>query len=275
MMPPDKLPKLGILAGGGELPRLLVEACRRVGRDVFVIALKSQCDKETTSGVDHAWVRLGAAGKAIELLKAEGVVELVMAGRIKKPSVAQLMPDARTMKFLATGIMGKGDDALLSKIVEQLEVSEGFRVVGVHDVMPELLAGAGVLGTHAPMDDDQLSLDTAVHAARDLGARDIGQAAVAVGGQVIALEERAGTDAMLENLMGNQQARGGVLAKMMKPGQEKRADLPTIGVATIEHAAVVGLKGVAVHAGSSLIINRAAVIDAADRLGLFVVGVDP
>lgn len=273
MMPPDTLPKLGILAGGGELPRLLIEACRASGRAVFVIALKSQCDPETTQGVDHAWVRIGAAGKAIDVLKANDVVELVMAGRIRKPSMAQLMPDARTMKFMASGVMNKGDDTLLSAIIEELEQREGFRLVGVHDVMPELLAPEGVLGAVVPDADDRASIDEAIHAARDLGARDIGQAAVAKGAAVVALEDRSGTDAMLESLKGNPDARGAVLAKMMKPGQEKRADLPVVGVTTIERAAAAGLKGVVVHADASLIIRRDAVIAAADRLGVFVMGV--
>ncbi|MFC1672821.1 LpxI family protein [Pseudomonadota bacterium] len=269
------LPKLGILAGGGELPRLLIQACQSAGRPVFVIAFKGQCDKKTTADVDHAWVRIGAAGKSIELLKANGVEELVMAGRIQKPSVSQLMPDARTLKFLANGVMNKGDDSVLSAIVHTLETDEGFTFVGVHDVMPELLAPEGVLGSVLMDEDGARAMHAAVHAALDLGAQDTGQAAVATGAAMVALEDRAGTDAMLKGLKGNADAHGAVLAKMCKPGQEKRADLPTIGVATIEHAAAAGLAGVVVEAGASLIINRTAVIEAADRLGLFLVGAKP
>lgn len=270
---PPKAAKLGILAGGGELPRLLIQACRATGREVFVLAFKSQCDPETTLGVDHAWVNIGKAGQAIDLLHANSVRELVMAGRIQKPSMAQLMPDARTLKFIASGLLNKGDDSLLSGIVQLLESEEGFRMVGVHDVMPELLAPEGVLGNFPPNDADQVSVHTAVHAAKDLGAKDIGQAAVARGDNVIALEERAGTDAMLKSLVGNPDATGGVLAKMTKPGQERRADLPAIGVATLENAARIGLRGVVVEAGGALIINRDAVIEAANRTGLFVVGI--
>lgn len=272
-MPPNAA-KLGILAGGGELPRLLIEACRKSGRDVFVIALKSQCDKETTDGIEHAWVPIGKAGKSIELLRAHGVEELVMAGRIQKPSMAQLMPDARTLKFFASGLLNKGDDTLLSAIVDVLEAEEGFRMVGVHDVMPELLTPSGVLGRITPDDAQHGAIENAIHAAKDLGAKDLGQAAVVNVGGVVALEERAGTDAMLESLVGNPSAQGAVLAKMLKPGQEKRADLPAIGVATVTNAARAGLAGIVVEAGASLIINRAAVIDAADAAGLFLVGVE-
>ena len=274
-MMPTKARKLGILAGGGELPRLLIDACQRTGRAVFVIAFKAQCDPETVEGVDHAWVGVGKAGKSIEHLKANGVEELVMAGRIKKPSMAQLMPDVRTLKFFASGVLNKGDDTLLSAIVQSLESEEGFRMVGVQDVMPELLAPEGVLGSVTPSDADQGSIASAIHAALELGEKDLGQAAVAHEGRVVALEERAGTDAMLKSLIGNAQAKGAVLAKMLKPGQERRADLPTIGVATIENAMLAGLSGVVVEAGASLIINQNAVIDAANAAGLFVVGVKP
>jgi len=279
MMPPNPTssgaPKLGILAGGGDLPRLLIQACRDQGRAVFVVAFKSQCDPETPEDADHVWLRLGQAGKAVEALKSAGVEELVMAGRIAKPSMAQLMPDARTLKFLAGGMLGKGDDSLLSAIVHHFEDRDGFRFVGVHEVMPELLTPEGVLGGVQPGEEDLQSMRTAMHAAKDLGARDIGQAAVAKGDAIVAVEDRAGTDAMLTALADDADAQGAVLAKMLKPGQEMRADLPTIGVATIGNAARAGLRGVAVEAGASLIVDREAVIETADRLGLFVVGVTP
>jgi len=270
---PPKAAKLGILAGGGELPRLLIETCQNSGREVFVIAFKSQCDPETTQNVEHAWVNIGKAGAAIEQLRAHGVEELVMAGRIQRPSMAQLMPDARALKIIGAGVMNKGDDSLLSTIVHALETEEGFHFVGVHEVMPELLAPEGVLGRIHPSEQQQIAIRLAIHAAKDLGAKDLGQAAVASALGVIALEERAGTDAMLESLLGAAQAQGAVLAKMMKPGQERRADLPTIGVHTVENAARAGLGGIVVEAAGALILNRAAVVKAADAQGLFVMGV--
>lgn len=272
---PPKAAKLGILAGGGELPRLLIQTCRTMGRAVFVIAFKDQCDPQTTLDVDHAWLNIGKAGQAIDQLHANAVREVVMAGSINKPTMAQLMPDARALKVIASGLFNKGDDSLLSAIVQLLEREEGFHVVGVHEVMPDLLAPEGVLGSFSPSEADQVSIHTAVGAAKKLGAKDIGQAAVARADSIVALEERAGTDAMLTNLRGNLAANGAVLAKMCKPEQERRADLPAIGVATIENAARAGLRGVVVEAGGALIINRAAVIAAADQTGLFVVGITP
>lgn len=267
--------RIGILAGGGELPRILIDAARARGRDVFVIAFKDQCDPQTVEGVEHAWMRLGQVGGILDRLKAADAKELVFAGRIDKPSMTQLMPDGRALRILSGGLFAKGDDTLLSAIVKELESKEDFRVVGVHEVQPDLLTPEGVLGRQAPDEDDQASIATACRAARELGAKDLGQAAVAKGSDVIALEERSGTDAMLKELSGHPRAQGAVLAKMLKPGQERRVDLPTIGVATIENAARAGLHGVAVEAGASLIVGREATIEAADRLGLFVVGVKP
>ena len=274
-MPPNPHTKLGLLAGGGDLPRLLIQACVQAGREVFVIAFKGQCDEATVAGVDHAWVRLGASGKAIEKLRAHGAEQLVMAGRIHKPKMSQLMPDARTLKFLVGGALNKGDDGLLKAIIQNLEVEEGFTFIGVHDVMPDLLAPEGVLGRIVPDEDGAKAMHMAVHAALDLGLQDVGQAAVAGVDSVIALEDRSGTDAMLTALKGNAAAKSCVLAKMCKPGQERRADLPTIGVATVEHAAAIGLKGIVVEAGASLIVDRATVIEAADRLNLFLIGAKP
>lgn len=271
-MPPDA-PKLGILAGGGELPRLLIQSCRNQGRAVFVIAFKGQCDDETVTGVEHAWVRLGAAGTSIKLLNDNGVQDLVMAGHIRRPSMAALMPDARAIRFLAGGAMNRGDDGLLRTIIGGLERDEGFRMVGVHDVMPQLLSPEGPIGQIAPVNDDQADIDTAIQGAWDLGAADKGQAAVALNGTLVALEEQDGTDAMLRRLITTGQARGGVLAKMTKPGQERRADLPAIGQLTVENAHAAGLKGIVVEAGGSIIVGRDAVIETADALGLFVVGV--
>ena len=141
--------------------------------------------------------------------------------------------------------------------------------------MPELLSPQGPVGALTPSADDQADIDAAVHAALDLGTQDKGQAAVARDAQVVALEEQDGTDAMLTRLIKSGQARGGVLAKMTKPGQERRADLPAIGRKTVENAHAAGLKGIVVEAGGSLIVGREAVVAAADALGLFVVGVKP
>lgn len=267
--------KVGILAGGGRLPRLLVESCRERGRPVFVVALEEQADPATVVGVPHVWLRLGAAGKAVKALRKEGVAEIVLVGDVRKPSLKSLRPDLWTVKFLArAGGLDQGDDRLLSGLVRELEEREGFVVKGAHDLAPELLSTLGVYGAVVPDDAALADVRLGVKAALEVGARDKGQGAVARGGRVLAVEGRAGTDAMLSDFKaGPGERRSGVLVKMKKPGQEMRADLPAIGVETVGNVAGAGLCGLAVEAGGALVVDRGAVVAAADAAGIFVMGV--
>ncbi|MBM3566550.1 MAG: DUF1009 domain-containing protein, partial [Alphaproteobacteria bacterium] len=227
--------RLGIVAGGGDLPGRLIEACRAAGRPFFLIALEGQADPALARGNPHAWVRLGRAGEAITRLHAEQCRDLVFAGTVRRPSLADLAPDGWTAWFLArTGAGALGDDGLLTLLVRTLERDEGFRVVAPESILPGLLAREGAYGRLAPAPEDKDDIAAAVAAALDLGARDIGQAAVARDGYVVALEHTDGTDAMLARLAADKPPSPpkGVLAKVKKPGQESRVDLPTIGPET-------------------------------------------
>ena len=134
--------KLGIVAGGGGLPARLIQVCRESRRDVFVVAFEGHTDPLTVEAVEHVWVRLGDASKAIAPLRAAGVEELVLAGTINRPSLAELRPNLRVAKFLAkAGKRAFGDDGLLSAIIGTLETEEGFRVIGVDDVVVETFDG--------------------------------------------------------------------------------------------------------------------------------------
>ncbi len=270
------LPKLGILAGGGALPARIIKACREAGRDVFVLAFKDQTDPETVVGTSHAWIRLGAAGDAIDLLHRAEVEDVVMAGAIRRPTLAALRPDLRAAKLFAKlGVAMLGDDKLLSAVVRELEEKEGFRVVGPQSLLPGSLATMGVLGSHQP--DEQAHHDTrrGVEVALGIGALDVGQGAVVQQGLVLAVEAVEGTDAMLTRAAQlRRDGPGGVLVKVRKPGQEPRADLPTIGVGTVEAAAAAGLRGIAVEAGGALLIDPEKTIRAADNAGLFLLGVE-
>ncbi|HER27300.1 MAG TPA: LpxI family protein [Rhodospirillales bacterium] len=274
-------PKLGILAGGGELPWRLISACKESGREFFVIAFNNQADPQLLfaaggENMPHAWVRLGAAGKTLDLLKKAGVGDLVLVGSIKRPTLGQLMPDLWATKFLAkTGAASLGDDGILKALIKALE-GEGFNLLGIDDLLPDMLTPQGVFGACQPSANDRTDIKAALAAALDIGAQDIGQGAVARNGVVIATESAAGTDAMLaalDPLVGGE--RSGVLVKVAKPGQEKRADLPTIGVDTVSAAAAAGLSGIAVQAGGSLVVALDQVVAAADAGGLFVIGIDP
>ena len=191
--------KLGILAGGGLLPGLIVRACQDSGREFFVITFEGQAIRDTFADVPHAQVRLGAAGQAIRHLRDAGVKDLVMAGAIKQPSFAMLRPDAWTIRFFATrGARALGDDGLLTALIRTLEETEGFRVVGVDELLSGLLAVEGVYGCVQPGADDEETIEAAICAAQAIGRNDIGQAAVAQSGRVLTTEDAAGTDALLE-----------------------------------------------------------------------------
>ncbi len=267
-------PKLGVLAGSGELPLRLIDACRAADRPVFVLALEGAANPQDFAGVPHASVRLGAGAEALRLLRDNGVEELVMAGPVRRPTLTSIRPDWRAAKFLARiGLRALGDDGLLSAIIKEFEL-EGFRVVGVHDLLGSLLAPAGPLGAIAPDAQATADIERGLEVARALGAVDVGQAVVVQQGIVLGLEAAEGTDALIERagrLQG--EGPGGVLVKTAKPGQERRADLPTVGVATVQACARAGLRGIAVEAGMALVIDRPAVAAAADRAGLFVVGI--
>ena len=268
-------PRLGILAGSGDLPARVIDACRGVGREFFVIAFEGQADAATVEATPHAWVPLGAAGKTIELLHQAKVAEVVMAGRVRRPSLKSLRPDLRAAKILArVGTRVGGDDALLSGITAELE-GEGFRVIGPDQILNDLLADIGVYGAVEPDADAQGDIKRGIEVARGLGHLDIGQAVVVQHGRVLGVEAAEGTDALIARCRSLQgEGPGGVLVKISKPGQERRVDLPTIGVATVQAAAASGLRGIAVEAGGALVVDRKATVEAADGAGLFVVGID-
>lgn len=266
---------LGIVAGGGALPRRIIEACRRDGRDVFVVAIEGHTEAATVDGVDHVWVRLGAASGALGPLRASGVRQLVLAGPIRRPSLAELRPNKQVAKFFAkVGVRAFGDDGLLRAIAQSLE-DEGFCIVGVDQVLDDVIAAARCYGQLQPDALAKADIDRGIAVAQALGAVDVGQAVVVQQGLVLGVEAVEGTDALLARCASlKRDGPGGVLVKIKKPGQERRADLPTVGVETLRQAKAAGLRGIVVEAGGALVIDAAAVGATADAEGLFVVGIE-
>jgi len=269
------LPKLGIIAGRGELPRTLIHACEHSGRPYFVLALEDAADEDTVAatGDNYAWIRLGAIGKALELLHKQQVKEVVMAGYVSRPKLSTLRPDLKGTKLLAKigSQLLTGDNELLNSIVEFLE-EEGLQVVGAEDVVRDLVAPEGLIGSHYPDKRAQSDIAFGARIARAIGELDIGQAVVVQNQKVLGVEAVEGTDALIARCATLRDDKGGVLVKVKKPQQERRVDLPTIGVATVQNVAKSGLAGIAIEAGASLIINRREVARTADALGIFVVG---
>jgi UDP-2,3-diacylglucosamine hydrolase len=266
--------RLGIVAGDGSLPRVLIQSCRTKGRDFFVLALKGAAEPETVRGVPHAWCRIGAAAEALSLLRENKVTELVLAGGIRRPSLISLRPDWRAAKLFARiGYRVIGDDALLSAVVDELE-NEGFRVLGVDQLLQAEPVGEGPMGKISPDPQSEVDILRGLHVARAIGALDIGQAVVVQQGLVLGVEAIEGTDELLRRCGAlRRDGPGGVLVKVEKPGQERRADRPTIGPRTVALAAEAGLSGIAIEAETTIVLDRDDVIRNADYAGLFVVGV--
>lgn len=274
--------KLGLIAGGGGLPRRIAEYCERAGRPYFVQRLKgiAESDLADFPGED---VGLAEIGKCFRNLRRAGCQSVCLAGTVARPDFTSLIPDLQGLQALPGVIAAArhGDDALLRHLVGLFEKA-GFLVEGAHEVVTDLTLPAGRLGRYGPSQAQMADVTRALEVARAIGTLDIGQGAVVCDGLVLAVESQEGTDAMLSRvadlpaaLRGAADRPRGVLAKAPKPIQEHRVDLPTIGAGTVQAAARAGLAGIAGEAGGLLVLDRETVIALADELGLFVVGVAP
>lgn len=268
---------LAIIAGRDLLPRLIAEQRRAEGRPYLVVAF---------AGAAEPWVRehphevheFERPGSLFAALRRAGCASVVFAGAMERPRLRPWRTDGKAVGLLGrvTGLMGHGDDALLSGLASIFE-AEGFRIVGADECVEALTAGPGVLGRHAPGATARSDAARGVAILVALGPFDIGQAVVVAAGRCLAVEAAEGTDALLDRvaaLRGSKSAEGpvgvGVLVKMAKPGQDRRFDLPAVGPRTVQGAARAGLAGIALEAGTVCILDRAATLDAADAAGLFV-----
>ncbi len=270
-------PALGILAGGGPLPGQVAAAAQAGGRAVFLVGLEGFAEPAVLAPFPHAVARLGAAGRILALLRANHCRDLVLVGPVRRPSIFDLRPDAEGARVLAR--IGRaafaGDDGLLAAVVRVL-AEEGFSVIGAHEILTEAVGPRGVLGPLAPDAQAMADIVRGVAVVRALGAADVGQACVVQQGIVLALEAIEGTDAMLARAGAlARPGPGGVLVKLVKPGQDRRADLPAIGPGTVLAAAAAGLRGIAFEAGGTILTDRPALVQAADDARLFLIGIDP
>ncbi len=267
--------KLGIIAGNGSLPASLIRACQQSGRPFCVVALKGHANSELLpAGIPVKWIRLGAVGTGFAEMKRQKVQDIVLIGGVRRPSVKELCPDLRGLKFFAkVGMKALGDDGLLRAVIEEIE-SEGFKVVGIDEIMPSLLAGAGTMGKHKPTKEDKVDIERGIQVAKALGQVDVGQAVIVQQGLVLSVEGIEGTGSLIARTASlKRKGEGGVLVKVAKPTQERRIDLPTIGPDTVRSMAAAGFKGIAVEAGSVLVAEAQKTVALADELGIFLEGV--
>ncbi len=265
--------RIGIIAGSGELPSKLIEACKRNSKEIFVIALKGQTDKSLVDTIPHIWTKLGETQKAITALKDNNVSEVVMAGSVRRPSITEIKPDVRTLKmFKRLGLSALGDDRLLKAISEELE-KDGLKIIGAHEVEPDILSPNGLMTKQEVSPEYKSDIEYGVKVIKQLGELDVGQSAVVQQGIVLGVEAIEGTDSLIKRCKKlKRKGAGGILVKGVKPQQDKRFDLPTIGTRTIRNAHKAGLVGVAIEAGNSIILERAATIELANSLGMFIFG---
>jgi len=266
---------LGIIAGGGHLPGQVAASALAQGRDVFIAAIEGFAEAQVVAPFAHRFFRLGAIGAIRGALREYGCRDVVMIGPVKRPSLLALRPDAEGAKLLAR--IGRaafaGDDGLLAAIIRVLN-EDGFKVLGAHDILADMLGPVGLLTHSAPDEAALADVERGVIVLKIAGPADIGQACVVQQGIVLAMEAVEGTDAMLGRIPGlARPGPGGVLVKLAKPGQDRRADLPTLGEQTIRNASMAGLRGIAFEAGGTILSNRPAMIAAADAAGLFVIGI--
>ncbi|HEX3983691.1 MAG TPA: UDP-2,3-diacylglucosamine diphosphatase LpxI [Acidisoma sp.] len=267
-------PALGIIAGSGPLPAQVARAAEAAGRRVFIIGLEGHAEPAVLAPFPHAFLRFGGAVRIISLLKEQGCEDLVLVGPVRRPSFRDLRPDAEGLKLLAR--IGRaafmGDDGLLKAVIRVLG-EEGFRVRGAHEILGGLIGRVGLLTKVAPDEQATSDIQRGVAVCRALGQADVGQGCVVQAGIVLAVEAVEGTDAMLSRCAALAwPGPGGVLVKLVKPGQERRADLPTIGEQTVQRAIAAGLRGIAYEAAGTIIVNRDRMVATADAAGFFVIG---
>ncbi|MFC5386442.1 LpxI family protein [Aquamicrobium segne] len=276
--------RVGIIAGGGALPGTIAQSLKKQASPPYILMVEGETDPDSgLEDYDHEVMVLEDAPSLVGRLRRQNITHVVMAGEIKRrPRLAAMRPGFGMLRYVPALLraLSSGDDGLLRFVVTWLE-DNGFKVVGAHQIVPDLLAMQGQYGKIAPQKADWPDIEAGRIAAEAIGALDIGQGAVAIGGRAIALEGIEGTDAMLvrvKDLRDHGRLAGkrrGVLVKCSKPGQELRTDLPSIGPRTIDAAHAAGLAGIAVEAGGSLVLNGPEMIARADALGLFVIGLPP
>jgi DUF1009 family protein len=271
---------VGLIAGGGVMPFAVADSLIARGIDPVVFALKGACDPVAAERFRHHWISVGQLGRAEKLFRAENCRDLVFIGTLVRPALSEIRLDWMTVRVLRRvwAAFRGGDDHLLSGIGSLLE-HDGFRMVGIKDVAPDLLMPQGCLTRTSPDENSAADIARGRDVLRALSPFDIGQAAIVIDSHVVGVEDIEGTDGLLARVArlraeGRIRAKTGygVLVKAPKSGQDLRFDLPTIGPRTVEGAAAAKLAGIAIVAGNTIVVEPQSVIEAADAAGLFVTG---
>jgi UDP-2,3-diacylglucosamine hydrolase len=274
---------LAIICGGGAMPFAVADAVKRRGRNVVLFPVRGWVEPQAVARYPHHFIDIGRIGRFRRQASAAGCRDVVMIGTVLRPALRQIRFDWEALRELPSIIrMFRGGDNHLLSILARLFEERGFKLVGAHEVAPEILMPQGSIGNRAPSQRDRADIARGVALLSAMGPFDVGQAVVIAENYVLAVEAAEGTDQMLARIAELRRegrvragAGTGVLVKVPKPAQDRRFDLPAVGPATVAGAARAGLAGIAVMADAAIIAEPAEVGVAADRAGIFVTGITP
>jgi DUF1009 family protein len=264
--------RYGLIAGNGRFPVLALESARRLGHDVTVIAIQEEASREVEALAERVhWISLGALSKLIEILKKDGITEVVMCGQVKHAKIfSSIRPDWRLAKLLLA-LPSKNTDGLIRGVVKVLE-DEGIRLRESTFLLTPLLAPEGVLTRRKPDADEEREIAYGRRVANALAGFDVGQSVAICERACVALEAMEGTDAMLRRAAGLVNGRRLTLVKVARGREHLLFDVPVIGAATVPVLVETGTMAVAVEAGRTLLLDREELIAAADAAGVAIVG---
>src|SRR5271156_832462 len=264
-----------MIAGNGRFPLLALETARRAGDEVVVLAIKEEAAPEVEQLAGRCyWISLGQLSRLIEILKEEGITEVMMAGQVKHAKIfSSIRPDWKLVKLLA-GLKQKNTDALIGGVA-QILADEGIRLADSTLLLKSLLAGAGMLSKRKPNSDEERDIAYGRKIANTLAGMDVGQSVAICDGACVAVEAMEGTDAMLRRAASLVNAKPLRLVKVSRRRGHLLFDVPVAGPGTVEVMKETGAAVLAVDAGRTLLLDRDEMLARANGYGMAVVGYEP
>ncbi|WP_010297306.1 LpxI family protein [Candidatus Odyssella thessalonicensis] len=264
---------VGLIAGQGDLPRQIIQQCQRQEIPIVAAAFENQTPSDTVQSVPHTWLKLGTVAALLNYFRSQSVTHVVMAGSIRRPSLAELSLDWTGTKLLAKlGFSSVGDDGLLSAIVKYLE-EQGFTVLGATELLDDLIMPSACLTLTQPTAEEIRDIRMAQQILLKLGEADVGQALIIQQGLILGVEAIEGTEKLISRTQEYKRSgRSPILVKMAKPQQDLKVDLPTIGLETVSQCVKASFAGIAVQAGKTQFLHRDKSIQLANQNNIFIIG---
>ena len=266
--------RYGLIAGNGRFPMLALESARQLGHDVTVIAIQEEASQELERLAPGChWISLGQLSRLIDILKSQGITEVVMCGQVKHAKIfSSIRPDWRLVKLLAA-LPSKNTDGLIGGVIKVLE-GEGIHLRDSTSLLKPMLAGAGVMTRRKPGKDEMTDVEYGRRVANALSGFDVGQSAAICERACVALEAMEGTDAMLRRAASLVNGRRLALVKVARRREHLLFDVPVVGLSTIPVMRETGATVLAVEAGRTLMLDKAEMIAAADEAGIAIMGIE-